>query len=109
MPFMLNANNGWSDCSIVGINAQVLNVIWGPDPVGPTGTIIQFNVSQELSNATTTFTKIVIAFIEPNGVISSSILFEIPPGITSIDKSFPVVIPDFIPAPQYTVSAMITE
>ncbi|RIB11156.1 hypothetical protein C2G38_2204187 [Gigaspora rosea] len=109
MPFMLNANNGASDCSINGIHANVLNVTWGPDPVGPVGVTMYFNVSQGLSQASTTFTKLVVSFNDPSGVISSSKQLEIVPSINSVDNSYPVIIPENIPAPLYTVSVMITE
>ncbi|RIB11278.1 hypothetical protein C2G38_2203858 [Gigaspora rosea] len=109
MPFMLNANEGWSDCSINAVNAGVLNVTWGPDPVGPAGMTMYFNVSQELRNATTTFTKLVISFNEPSGLISGAKQIEISPGINSIDNSYPVIVPDLIPSPLYTVAVMLTE
>ncbi|RIB05454.1 hypothetical protein C2G38_593379 [Gigaspora rosea] len=109
MPFMLNTNNGWSDCSINGIQADVLNVSWGPDPVGPTGMTMFFNVSQGLSQASTTFTKLVVSFNDPSGVISSANQFEISPGINSVDNSYQVMVPDLIPSPVYTVAVMLTE
>ncbi|RIB21745.1 hypothetical protein C2G38_1067211 [Gigaspora rosea] len=109
MPFMLNANDGFSDCSIVGITADILDVSWQPDPLGPAGTAMQVNVSQPLNQTTTTFTKFVISYNEPSGVISNSIMREIPPSINNLADSYSVVIPDYIPAPIYTVTFMITE
>ncbi|RIB10086.1 hypothetical protein C2G38_216724 [Gigaspora rosea] len=109
MPFMLNANLPWTDCSIDGIHAEVINVQWGPDPIGPVGSTVYFNVSQELSQASTTFTKLVISFVDSSGVISSAKQFEIAPGINNIDDSFPIIVPDLIPAPLYTISVMVTE
>ncbi|KAF0363965.1 hypothetical protein F8M41_013917 [Gigaspora margarita] len=109
MPFMLDADNGGSDCSINGIHADVLNVTWGPDPVGPTGMTMYFNVSQGLSQNSTTYTKLVVSFNDPSGLISSAKQLEIPPSVNSIDGSYPVTIPDYIPAPLYTVVVMVTE
>ncbi|KAF0363966.1 hypothetical protein F8M41_013918 [Gigaspora margarita] len=52
LPFIVNGNAGWSACSIVSLDVDIINVFWGPDPVS--GTIIQATVSQTLTNATTT-------------------------------------------------------
>ncbi|RIB03763.1 hypothetical protein C2G38_2203831 [Gigaspora rosea] len=109
MPFMLNANDRFSDCSINIINADILNVEWQPDPVAATGMVMDFNVSQLLNKSTTTFTKLVIAFNEPSGVIANSVTLEIPSGINNVTDIYPIVIPKFIPSPIYTVAVMITE
>ncbi|CAG8817347.1 22141_t:CDS:1, partial [Racocetra persica] len=44
MPFMASANGNYRDCSALSIDKPILNVNWSPDPVGPDGTIMAFDV-----------------------------------------------------------------
>ncbi|RIB05457.1 hypothetical protein C2G38_593529 [Gigaspora rosea] len=85
LPFMVNGNFRWSTCSINDVDADIINVSWGPDPVGAKGTILQANVSQTLTNPTTATAVIIFSFNDVYGRIAGDTMHPLQPGITNIE------------------------
>ncbi|RIB05458.1 hypothetical protein C2G38_2219608 [Gigaspora rosea] len=98
LPFMVNGNDGWSPCSIIGLDKDIMNVQWGPDPVGAKGTVLQATVSQTITNATTTSSFIIFGFTDKYGRIIGDTMHSLQPGITNIEGSFNVIVPNFLPS-----------
>ncbi|RIB11155.1 hypothetical protein C2G38_2262364 [Gigaspora rosea] len=104
LPFMVNGNDGWSPCSIVSLDLDIINVQWGPDPVS--GAILQATVSQKITNATTSNSAIIFGFTDDFGRIIGDTMHPLQPGITNIESSYNVIVPKLLP-PSYKFSVAI--
>ncbi|RIB12062.1 hypothetical protein C2G38_2201704 [Gigaspora rosea] len=107
--FEVNANPGWSDCSFNAIGAPVVGVVFfGPDPIGPAGTILQVNVTQSLSKPTTQFTKLIIEFTDAHALPKGYTRHPLDTNIVNIEDTFLAVVPQFLPD-KYLIRVMVIE
>ncbi|CAG8840376.1 838_t:CDS:1, partial [Gigaspora margarita] len=106
LPFVVNGNFRWTTCSVNSLDADIINVSWEPDPVGAKRTILQANVSQTLTHPTTATVVIIFSFNDLYGRIVGDTMHPLQPGITNIEGTYSIIVPDLIPN-SFTFSAMI--